>query len=252
MSGVAFCAGEVAHARHTPSSHSFQYPMGSLFIDLDLTPEAINLQLKEFPWPVSFRREDYIGPTQQGLKQSVLSKASAIHGSDISGKVYFIGQPSYHHLYFSPVNFYIISPGAFEKGQWLLAEVSNTPWNERHYYLVNCTAPKANQKNFHVSPFNPMNLHYHWQIDLSKDRFRIGIQCCKANAKWSANTVLPKNYVFSAETRGRFVPATDIGLLDQPRKYLMGWKVVRAIYWQALKIWLKKNPYYPHPLAKER
>jgi DUF1365 family protein len=64
--------------------------------------------------------------------------------------------------------------------------------------------------------------------------------------------VLPKNYVFSAETRGRFVPATDIGLLDQPRKYLMGWKVVRAIYWQALKIWLKKNPYYPHPLAKER
>ena len=45
--------------------------------------------------------------------------------------------------------------------RWVLAEVRNTPWNERHYYAVDGQQARPLEKAFHVSPFNPMDMVYH-------------------------------------------------------------------------------------------
>lgn len=74
-------------------------------------------------------------------------------------------------LYFSPVNFYL----GFDKLQTpthLLAEVSNTPWDKRHYYgflLEGQETSFSHDKNFHVSPFNPIDQLYRWQVSIKSD-----------------------------------------------------------------------------------
>ena len=73
-------------------------------------------------------------------------------------------------LYFSPVNFYL----GFDKAQQpthLLAEVSNTPWDKRHYYgflLDGGNTEFCHDKDFHVSPFNPIDQQYQWQVTIKK------------------------------------------------------------------------------------
>jgi DUF1365 family protein len=47
----------------------------------------------------------------------------------------------------------------------VLAEVRNTPWNERHYYAVDGQQARPLEKAFHVSPFNPMDMVYHWRFN---------------------------------------------------------------------------------------
>ena len=58
----------------------------------------------------------------------------------------------------------------FEEDQLIqvVAEVHNTPWNERYVYVVPISADMASRKQFHVSPFMPMNTEYHWQLSVAR------------------------------------------------------------------------------------
>ena len=129
----------------------------------------------------SYRRRDYLAGDAD-LQQAVLAKIASL-GADVSGieQVFLLSPLANWGLYFSPLTvYYCFSQGRL---QCLLAEVSNTPWNERHYYLVPVTTPDDAQssiaqvpaqaeqmsefthpKNFHVSPFNPLDMLYQWQV----------------------------------------------------------------------------------------
>ena len=164
----AIYKGLIRHRRFWPSAHEFDYPIFMLLLKADEIPRVV----QEF-WQISsnflswarFKRADYIGGSDGDISQSVRAKIAEKlerRPSDIEGEVYFLGHLRYFGFYFSPLNLYYLKQnGEF---RYMLAEVSNTPWNEKHYYLVDLQKISRHSKEFHVSPFNPMEQDYQWRV----------------------------------------------------------------------------------------
>ncbi|ERL55800.1 DUF1365 domain-containing protein [Psychrobacter aquaticus] len=160
-------------------------------------------------------------------------------------------------LYFSPVNFYI----GFDNQQTpthLLAEVSNTPWNKRHYYgfLLNGTDTElCHDKNFHVSPFNPIDQLYRWQVTIKnttknemESQLDNGLQ-----VRIAIDISDERGDVLKTGIKMAGVPMTDTSVRDSLQKNpLMNLTSVTRIYWHAFKLYaIKKVPYinYDEKLA---
>ena len=142
----AIYQGNVVHRRYQVADHAFRYPMYFLGLDLDEV-ETISDNFRFFSINrfnmLNFKRSDYFGDPAQPLKQSVLEQVETL-GGDISlvDQVIFLGHARSLGFYFSPVNFYFcLSDG---DAIYMLAEVSNTPWNESHCYLVDLNNPGTN------------------------------------------------------------------------------------------------------------
>ncbi|MGL5225080.1 MAG: DUF1365 domain-containing protein, partial [Aeromonas sp.] len=155
----AIWQGSVRHRRFAPRPHAFSYSLFMLGLDLDELGA-----LNQGPWfgveragLLSFYRDDYLKGSEGSLKQAVWDKVSELKESaalgsepgfepssepspepESEGQVLLLGNVRCFGFYFSPVNFYFCDQqGA---ARYVLAEVSNTPWNERHYYLLDLTA----------------------------------------------------------------------------------------------------------------
>ena len=152
-------------------------------------------------------------------------------------------------MYFSPVNFYL----GFDEQQTpthLLAEVSNTPWDKRHYYgflLNGIDTEFCHDKDFHVSPFNPIDQLYRWQVKVKKQpdnclQVRIAI-----NISDERGEILKTGIKMSG------VPMTDVSVRKSLRQNpLMNLTSLTRIYWHAFKLYaIKKVPYinYDEKLA---
>ncbi|WP_199451052.1 DUF1365 domain-containing protein, partial [Vibrio harveyi] len=124
--------GTVRHRRFTPVTHAFEYPMFMPFIDLDELDQLCD-EVKGFGFgrwnPARFSFADYLSGSTL-VKQAVQEKVTELTGEVIEGRVFMLCQLRYFGLYFSPLNLYYVFD---EHNQWryMLAEVSNTPWNER-------------------------------------------------------------------------------------------------------------------------
>lgn len=237
----AFYYGTVAHRRYLPQKHQFRYPFFMWFLNLDqieMIPDVgIWFSVRRFALS-RFNRADYLGPDDEPLSVSIKKRMESLTGRPVQGEVCGLMNLRTLGLYFSPVNFYF---GYDVDGccTHLLAEVSNTPWNERHCYAHDLTEkrrPLVNQKQFHVSPFNPMEQEYRWFVDPPKDSTSIRIEVHDQ-----------RGHVFDAEidlkkrdlSRSAIMPE----LMKRP---IMTAFIVVGIYWQALKIFLKKIPYIPY------
>lgn len=233
--------GEVGHRRFTPAKHHLSYPLFMPAIDLDeidsLQRRVWGFGRRWWHW-ARFKREDYVG--EGDLKLAVQDKVFELTGERFNGKVIAVCHLRYMGLYFSPVNFYYLYD---EQSQWryLLAEVSNTPWNERHYYAIAAESGDENvnwqhDKAFHVSPFNPVDQRYHWKLKPLSERLFVHLECHKPHK------------VFDATLQMKAQPFTSSSLLKQLVKTpIMAVKVVAGIYWHAFKLWRKGVPIYDHP-----
>lgn len=237
----AIYCGTVYHERFKPTQHKFLYDIYLFWLKLDeeeLT--ALSENLKHFSinsWArARFKRQDYLNDDSKPLKDAVLDKMRSLNGNKaLSGDVFMLGQLRMWGLYFSPVNFYYLrqNDGSFSH---MLAEVSNTPWNERHYYLVDLATQDDTKKAFHVSPFNPMDMTYKWRITQPSDRLSLVMDCVRQDKEFCAGINLSKITLDNAN-------------LTKVMKRIpsMTMKTVLGIYWQALKLFLKKTPLYTHP-----
>lgn len=239
----ALYTGKVFHARHVPKKHSFSYSIFLFWLDLDEISD-IEQQVSGFSasgWsPVRFRRTDYLDDNSDSLKENALSRMSELAGRRLEGKVFLLGQLRLWGLYFSPVNFYyLLQPnGSYSH---VLAEVSNTPWNKRHCYLVDLETQEDCQKAFHVSPFNPMDMLYRWNIAQPGQQLTLNLSCIKQTRHFDANLQLKKQPLNSK--------TLFYVMLSIPS---MTVKTVLGIYWQALKLFLKRMPVYPHRTTGEK
>lgn len=248
QSGHAWYQGEVGHQRYLPKRHGFQYQVAYLWLDLSelATLDGFGALLKRERFAAwSFRRKDYLAG-EPDLKQAVLAKAKLL-GADCSdvAQVFMLAPLANWGVFFSPLTLYY---GFTADGRncWLLAEVSNTPWNERHYYLVPLSADGetefSHDKNFHVSPFNPLAMRYQWRISSPAAQMQVSITNWRDAEK-----------IFSAWFSLSRQPLTAESLRRQ--LILTPWQnvqIVIRIYWHALKLLLKGLPVYGHQQPKDR
>ena len=237
----AIYTGKVFHQRFRPTQHKFDYTISLFWLklseltELDAGLSAFSVNKRNW---LQFRRQDYLG-TSEDLSQAVLTKMSELHGAPLSGDIFLLGQLRALGIYFSPVNFYFLrnTNGQY---QFMLAEVSNTPWNERHYYLVDMVAQDDTQKAFHVSPFNPMEMTYKWRIKPPSESLSLIMDCHSSEKDFTAGINMKKMSLDNDNLRHtiRRIPSMSI-------------KTMIGIYWQALKLFFKRTPIYDHPKNQE-
>lgn len=238
MTDSALYVGKVFHARHVPTRHAFNYNIFLFWLALDEV-EELTRHVRGFSldaWaPVSYRRSDYLGDPQVPLQDAVRKRMSELAGQPLTGRVFMLGQLRMFGMYFSPVNFYYLQNHAGHFTH-LLAEVSNTPWNERHHYLVDLACQDDHQKRFHVSPFNPMDMTYKWRVQQPAERLDLALSCFRQQRHFDASLQMNKRPLNS---RSLFNVMLSIPSMTV--------KTVVGIYWQALKLFIKRAPIYDHP-----
>lgn len=162
-------------------------------------------------------------------------------GGNLDGdeQVFLLGQLSNLGIYFSPLNLYLVVKN--KNCCYILAEVSNTPWNERHYYLLDRSQPEIiSEKKFHVSPFFNLDQEYHWNFKLDEDKLHFSIDTFANNEK-----------VFSAGYHCNLVAFKSAGFIANVLKSPLNvYKILVGIYFEALRIFLKKIPFVPYPRVK--
>jgi len=190
-----------------------------------------------------FRRQDYLGEPGIALGDAVKSRIADTLGLDrssVEGEVYFFGHLRYLGFYFSPLNLYFLRQQ--DQMRYMVAEVSNTPWNQRHYYVIDLANRMSHDKEFHVSPFNPMDQRYTWRIrPPGKDSLKSMVHLELTHGD-SLNPVFDATMVLKRlPLNQRNLARVLIGTPTQTLTMVLG------IYWQALRLFLKKIPFHQHP-----
>jgi DUF1365 family protein len=240
--------GWIRHRRYLPKKHSFKYPVFMSWMDLDELDQVSAISpfwsLERFNL-VGFYRSDYLDNTEPNLSDAVKNRIQAQTGESFKGRICLLTHLRFLGFGFNPVSFYFCFPEGSEQPRFILADINNTPWNERYCYVLDAgEKPLHNNKlifefdkEFHVSPFMPMQQHYRWQFKLQQSNLTIHMQLQQDNACCFDATLQLKTQAMTA-------PA----MRNLPLRYpFLTLSVVLSIYWQALRLWLKGVPFYGHP-----
>ncbi|WP_213997094.1 DUF1365 domain-containing protein [Arsukibacterium sp.] len=249
QAGHAVYCGDVGHKRFVPKAHGFNYSLNAFWLDCDqLTPESLSeVGIKHEGFAaLSYRRNDYLAGNKV-LVRAVQDKVRELGGEKQLAKVFLLTPLANWGYYFSPITLYYCydEHGAF---CYLLAEVSNTPWNERHYYLQTIYSDSdqagfyQHDKAFHVSPFNPIDMQYRWQIPEPTNQLYCSITNLKQQQAVFSAWIKLKRFDLTKANRRRI-------LIRHPWQNV---QVMWRIYWQALKLYLKGVPLHQHPKSREQ
>lgn len=247
----ALYRGWVRHRRLRPHAHSFRYPLYQLYLDLD---ELDRVFAGRWLWSVgrrnlaAFHRADFHGPPVQDLRESVRDTVEAACGERPMGPIRLLTHLRYFGYSFNPVSFYYCHHADGHTLHSILAEITNTPWRERHSYVLPIAKAThkgagdgvhvfAFDKRFHVSPFLPMNLAYDWRFSHPGQDLRVHM-----NARDECGQIFDATLVLE---RAPISARALAGVLG--RFPLMSAEIWVKIYWNALLIRLKQNPFYAHP-----
>jgi len=238
MASVIY-SGHVRQRRYGEKNNAFKYSMFLTALDLDEVNDSFSVGrwfAVEKRAVLSFRHSDYLDGEGKLTRQKIWDKVVSLGGENYGGKGMLLGQLRCFGIYFSPVNFYYCHDEAGEL-RYLVAEVSNTPWNERHCYLVEHKQNTMTDKTFHVSPFMNEDMAYRWRFTALNPRLYLNID----------NVTPDGNTLFDATIYMDRQAFTRSNLIKQLiRIPAMTVKTMLGIYWQALKITLKGIPYVPY------
>ncbi|MDG1944910.1 MAG: DUF1365 domain-containing protein [Halioglobus sp.] len=237
--------GVIRHRRVSPIEHEFQYKVSMPYLRLDELPEIFSntrfWSAKESA-PAQFRRSDFLGDPALPLSDEVRRRIHEETGKAQSGPIYLLANLRYFGYVMNPIACYYCFNEEETRLEYVVAEVNNTPWNERHSYVL--PGPVEGrwlktefEKQLHVSPFNPMAMRYHWRSNTPDRRLVLHME----------NTTDGES-VFDATLSLAAQPMTSANLNKLLLRYpLMTAKVGLAIYWQALRLYLKGVPVHTHP-----
>lgn len=236
--------GHLRHRRFLPRWHAFDYRVWMLWLDLDELP-ALLARTPGFGTRrgalARFRREDYLAPHDLPLSDAVRARLREELGSAPTGPIRMLSQVRLFGMLFNPLTLYYAYDDE-ERLQAVLGEVTNTPWRERQVYACRVdptrhTQQAAFDKRLHVSPFNPMQMRYHWRFNSPEARLLMHMETWHQDARHFDATL---TLTLKPATRGALV----MELVKHPGMTL---KTIVTIHWQALRLWLKRTPIHDHP-----
>ena len=244
----AIYEGFLRHRRRYPHAHRFSYPVFMMYLDLDELDDVLELSplwSKKHWRPARFERGDFLGDPRLPLQQAVRERIREETGVWHEGPIRLLANLRYFGYIINPIACYYCFDTAGEL-RYIVAEVTNTPWGERKSYVLECD-PRQKfqriefQKELHVSPFNPMQMEYHWCSNTPAGILSLNLETEHEERVHMDATMVLKRREIDARSLAMI-------LLQYP---WMTARVAWAIYWQALKLWLKRTPFYSHPADRE-
>ena len=248
----ALYVGRLRHRRFAPTPHAFDYRVCMVWLDLAELDEVFRgrwLWSTRRPAWAWLRRADYLGDRRVALDAAVHDRVEQETGRRPAGPVRLLTVLRMFGHSFNPVSFYYCYDATGERIETIVAEITNTPWNERHAYVLPATASSSDGptlrfafgKTFHVSPFMPMQLDYDWRFSAPGPQLVVHMRNLGGDGASLFDATLT---LHRREIDGRSLAAA---LLRFPFASL---RVLAAIYWQALRLWIKRVPFHAHPTKR--
>ncbi len=256
-----FYFGQVLHRRFLPIKHQFRYRVAQIYINVEKTKEVFKypgiFSLESFGI-FSFYRKNYLGSPKTSIKSSVLKLIENHFKNDfhpaleVDVDVYLLTNLSVFGFCFNPVSFYYVIEKETKTLRYVVSEITNTPWGEKkqnvfripeevedHTRASNRKFKFHFPKDFHVSPFIPMNIDYEWLFSVPegrifihmKNRFKNEIQ-----VMFDAILNLKRKEINGINGIYFFLYSPFVTL-----------KTMVAIYFQAARLYFKGATFYTHP-----
>ncbi len=279
--------GTVVHRRNEPVPHQFNFRLFMMYLDLDELPQLFD---RYWLWSARrfnlawFRRQDFLrgvkvtgektldaqqqdrcATTAASLKESVSALIFSRLGASFTGSIRVLTHLRYFGYAINPIRVYYCFDGD-EKLEFVVAEVTNTPWRETHCYVFDVRSQQGKSelkfvadKALHVSPFMQMEYEYGFRCDQPEASLYFQVENFSKSA--SLNQLASSDRPLDSESspqRTRTAFTASMQLKQKPISSFtlagilvcypwMTAKVAIGIYWQAVRLWWKRTPFFPHP-----
>jgi uncharacterized protein len=242
MTVSAIYEGTIRHRRFAVRPHELRHRIALVYLDLDELNGLLDGRLiASRPGLVRFRRGDYLGDPRVGLGDAVRALLERRTGSAPAGPIRLLTHLRTFGHCFNPVSFYYCFTPQ-EQLDAVVAEVTSTPWGERHAYVLERSGEDAVlaatfAKALHVSPFMGMEQRYTMRAAAPGATVAVHIESHEGGALAFDATLALRRAPLSRRSLARLTARYPVGTL----------RVLALIYGQALALKLKGVPLHARP-----
>ncbi len=248
----AIYEGRIRHRRVGPRPHAFTYRLYQMYLDLDELPMLFDPYLlwsARRPALGRFKREDYYGEPEVPLAECIRRLVEERLGRRPAGPIRLLTHLRTFGHVFNPVSFYycfgLDAGGGCGELEAIVPHITNTPWGEDYAYVLDAgvgvrrgkTLHFDLDKDFHVSPFMDMDIQYGWRFMVPGPDLLVHMESFQDGKRIFDATLTLQRHALNGATLRRVLA----------RYPLMSVKVVAGIYYQALRLWMKRTPFFTHP-----
>jgi hypothetical protein len=243
VSASCLYEGTIRHRRVTPAKE-WSHRLALVYVDLAELPRLLGGRLLQArPGLLRFRRRDYLGDPAVPLGDAVRQRVRELGGPTPDGPIRVLTQLRSYGLCFNPVSFYYCMDASGSRVDSALAEVTNTPWGERHSYLLRAGSRGGSllqgefAKALHVSPFMGMDSLYRARASAPGSSLSVHIESLSGGEPTFEATLAMRRHELNLASAGSLVvryPAATT-------------RVLALIYGHAVGLKLAGARVHPHP-----